>query len=484
MKNTQMDISREIVETIVKRFIRAYLLYSVAWLGGLFAHLIFTWIPNRIRNGPQRPSWTLLHELLIVSMQYSYKWHLQHATDVPLDYQYAAQHHSLVDMQSDADKDVKSAVIEKCGVSERDLYALCCVRYFRLLISWIPLLPYYPFARFESQTISSKTGDFRVDFVTHRSITNPQSYIVYVHGGAFTFSIEASWRHMVMEISRLTNSTVVIPHYHLAPEATFPQAIDDVISTFQYLYAQIEDKGGCIQNIILMGDSAGGGLCVSSCLEMKRTGVTLPAALYLQSPWLDLTCEIANIGLLAHSELEEYLQLARDGLLMKDDLIKFPNGWARHDGQDILHLPQWPFDLSECYVSGLQQNNNGPRSLNQIPKTNSKASPFFASIDSLYESLPPTLIQVGQKEYLCDESMVMATRLARKHGERMRGGFNSEWLQFYHSQNKELQVTRGPIQVQVYEHMTHVFQLFAFAGVKEGADAISAGCKFIKLYSR
>src|SRR4030095_10744171 len=81
------------------------------------------------------------------------------------------------------------------------------------------------------------------------------------------------------------NATAFVPAYRLAPEHPFPAALEDALSSYQYL---LYDRGIAANRLVLAGDSAGGGLALSLALALKDEGLPQPAAIVVFSPWTDL----------------------------------------------------------------------------------------------------------------------------------------------------------------------------------------------------
>ena len=73
--------------------------------------------------------------------------------------------------------------------------------------------------------------------------------------------------------------------YRLAPEHPFPAAMEDTLTAYRWLL----DQGVRPENIIIVGESAGGGLCLASLVAIRDDGLPLPAAGVALSPWTDLT---------------------------------------------------------------------------------------------------------------------------------------------------------------------------------------------------
>ena len=75
--------------------------------------------------------------------------------------------------------------------------------------------------------------------------------------------------------------------YRLAPENVFPLPLHDVLHGYLRLLAPPLSLPP--ENIIIAGDSAGGGLGLALCMYLRDEGYKMPSALILMSPWVDLT---------------------------------------------------------------------------------------------------------------------------------------------------------------------------------------------------
>ena len=79
---------------------------------------------------------------------------------------------------------------------------------------------------------------------------------------------------------------VLAPNYRLAPEHPFPAAIDDAVQAYQWLL----DHGGEPSKTVMAGDSASGGLAVSTAIALRDRHLPMCAGIVALSPWADLTC--------------------------------------------------------------------------------------------------------------------------------------------------------------------------------------------------
>lgn len=108
--------------------------------------------------------------------------------------------------------------------------------------------------------------------------------LLYLHGGAYIMGSIRTHRQFVSYLARAAGVRALLPEYRLAPEHKFPAAVHDAVGIYRTLLAD----GFAARNIVIAGDSAGGGLTMAALLSLRDAGVPLPAAACLLSPWLDL----------------------------------------------------------------------------------------------------------------------------------------------------------------------------------------------------
>jgi acetyl esterase/lipase len=108
--------------------------------------------------------------------------------------------------------------------------------------------------------------------------------ILYLHGGTFLHNISKPHWNLIMTLMRKTHATFIVPDYPLAPFQTALQAFDMLDLIYKQLLQENEPS-----KIIIMGDSAGGGMGLSFIQKLKIEGLPQPQQLIMISPWLDIT---------------------------------------------------------------------------------------------------------------------------------------------------------------------------------------------------
>lgn len=192
--------------------------------------------------------------------------------------------------------------------------------------------------------------------------------VLYLHGGGYCMMSVRTHRTLISRIARACGGECLAIEYRLAPEHPYPAGMGDAIAAYRHL---INDLNIDPKRIVIGGDSAGGGLTMSTLLSLRELGEPLPAAAVLLSPWVDLTC-------------------SRDS-------------WRRAKGLDYLSKEDESagparLDLPRFYAGSL-------------PLTHPHISPLNASL----HNLPPMLVQLGGVEALLDEGEEFVAR-AREHG--------------------------------------------------------------------
>ena len=109
--------------------------------------------------------------------------------------------------------------------------------------------------------------------------------VLYLHGGGYTCGSLEYAKGFAATLASQCGVRVFCAAYRLAPENPYPAAVDDALEAYRYLLK----KGYAPRQILLCGESAGGGLIYALCLRLRQESMTLPCGLIGISPWVDLT---------------------------------------------------------------------------------------------------------------------------------------------------------------------------------------------------
>lgn len=114
--------------------------------------------------------------------------------------------------------------------------------------------------------------------------TNSEALFVYIHGGAYVFGGGDAAVSEGALISSISGIKTVSIDYRMPPEHPHPAAINDVSDVYRVLL-----ESYAAEKMAIGGTSAGGGLSLAAIHQFKTQGLAVPAALYLGTPWADLT---------------------------------------------------------------------------------------------------------------------------------------------------------------------------------------------------
>jgi acetyl esterase/lipase len=207
------------------------------------------------------------------------------------------------------------------------------------------------------QVTQQSLGDLKAEWlVAHDSIDD--RVVLFLHGGSYISGSPETHRGMVGFLAVAAGGRCLSLDYRLAPENSFPAALEDARRAYEWLLAQ----GLPARRIALAGDSAGGGLSLALLVTLRDASLPLPAAAILFCPWTDL----AMTGETLHSLAKKDLILHRETLRQE----------------------------AQLYLAGAD-----PR--------HPLASPLYADL----HSLPPLLIQAGEHDILLSDSTRLADRL-------------------------------------------------------------------------
>ena len=115
--------------------------------------------------------------------------------------------------------------------------------------------------------LPATVGGVRGLWVSNRPAADP--VVLYFHGGGYFFGSAHTHRAMLSQLAQRTGLRVFAPDYRLAPEHPFPAAFDDAVAVWEGLLGQGYEPG----QIVLGGDSAGGGLALSLLAQLCLTDI-------------------------------------------------------------------------------------------------------------------------------------------------------------------------------------------------------------------
>ena len=182
--------------------------------------------------------------------------------------------------------------------------------------------------------------------------------VLYLHGGGYTCGSLEYAKGFSSVLAAECGVRVFCAAYRLAPEHRSPAAVEDVLEAYQYLLK----KGYAGHQILLCGESAGGGLIYALCLKLKELGLPLPCGLIGISPWTDLT-----------SSGKSYEENREVDPSMSPELLQF---------------------YAKCY-------------------TDDPADPLCSPLFGDLTGFPPSLLFVGGDEVMLDDTRMLHQKLVK-----------------------------------------------------------------------
>src|SRR5512134_1871652 len=181
--------------------------------------------------------------------------------------------------------------------------------------------------------------------------------VLYLHGGGYVIGSPRSHRHLAAAIARAAGTPAFLVDYRLAPEHPFPAALDDALAAYEWLLA----RGIAPGQVVVAGDSAGGGLTVATLLALRDRGLPRPGGGVCISPWVDLACSGATY----------ITRKDADPIVTRESVAMMAQAYA---GTGDFKAPL--------------------------------LSPLYADL----RGLPPLLVQVGSDEVLLDDALGLGER--------------------------------------------------------------------------
>jgi epsilon-lactone hydrolase len=143
-------------------------------------------------------------------------------------------------------------------------------------------------------------NDRNVFTLTSKSKPNTGRHILYLHGGAYVQCFNPLHWKFLAGLVATTGCNVTAPDYPFAPAFTS----DISFSMVAALYRQMINSIGSA-NLIVMGDSSGGGFALALAQKLKEENIDQPNRIILLSPWLDIT--LTNPGISSIEAVDPFL---------------------------------------------------------------------------------------------------------------------------------------------------------------------------------
>ena len=205
-------------------------------------------------------------------------------------------------------------------------------------------------------------GKFNLEYLENPA-GNPNRVILQLHGGGYVLALTNGHRNLAVKYGVLADAGKIYSvDYRIAPENVYPAALEDAVAAYQ----EILWRGATPEEIIVIGDSAGGNLTLALSLYLKEHGISQPKMLILVSPWATVQNNLPS---------RKY-NAPRDLIL--------------GEGTPLFEPVKKP-----VYSKGLKAKD--PR-----------VSPIYADL----KNLPPMLIQAGGCELFLDECLALAKKAA------------------------------------------------------------------------
>ncbi|KOS57370.1 alpha/beta hydrolase [Rhodococcus rhodochrous] len=197
--------------------------------------------------------------------------------------------------------------------------------------------PPEPVARVEDQHYVSGTTELPLRIYIPEN-DGPRPVVLYFHGGGFVAGDLEVIDEPARALANDSGAIVVTATYRRAPEHRFPAAADDAWAALNWVADHIAEYGGEPDNVVVMGDSAGGNLAAVTALRARDRGAPALRGQVLIYPVIDPNAQLPSRTDFAEGYIitaaaldwfwEQYLSAPEDA----DNPYAVPSRAARSDG--------------------------------------------------------------------------------------------------------------------------------------------------------
>ncbi|RIB25234.1 Alpha/Beta hydrolase protein [Gigaspora rosea] len=309
------------------------------------------------------------------------------------------------------------------------------------------------------------------EWVYYNNLPKKHPIVLLLHGGYFCMGGTKMIRSFAIEIAKFCKAKVFGVDYRLSPQHQFPAALCDVIAAYLYLISPGEDAGFepiDPKRIVIMGESAGGGLAMAMTLFLRDAGLPLPCGIVGWSPWVDLTHSMPSsldpnlIGLDLLCPMTMYRPKPK---------VSSP-AWVQYQ-EDSQKLADQIKEKKPSIIG--DESFQRDEQIQIYCNNEALAIPYVSPL--LAESLgnmPPMLLQVGEVERIHDEVVLFGHKATQPHKFRVPQ---------YSTSNFDESPFQKPTSVilEVYDDMPHGWQRFPSA--EQAQISFHRTCNFIKYVS-
>lgn len=169
--------------------------------------------------------------------------------------------------------------------------------------------------------------------------------ILYLHGGGYISGSHRTHRSMVSKICESGNFNALVVNYRLAPENPYPAALEDALEAYDFLLKE----GYSNDQIIVAGDSAGGGLSMALMYHLRDHQQKLPKAAVLICPWTDLKMSGKSIDI-----------NIKDPFLTRKTLEFMAQNYTQGQDRNISYISPFYGDITELPSIYIQAGATDP----------------------------------------------------------------------------------------------------------------------------
>ncbi|HUQ43895.1 MAG TPA: alpha/beta hydrolase [Candidatus Limnocylindria bacterium] len=218
-----------------------------------------------------------------------------------------------------------------------------------------------PVADVRDLTIPGPAGEIQARLYAPEG-AGPFPVLVYFHGGGWVIATIDTYDSSARALANAAECVVISCHYRQAPEHPYPAAHEDAVAATRWISDHAAELGGDPDRLAIAGESAGGNLATTTCLEFLKQGWPVPLHQLLVYPVVD-----------ADFDTPSYVRHAA----------------AKPLGRDLM---QWFWD-------------------NYAPDATLRSEPHATPLHADLRGLPPATVITAEIDPLCSEGEMYADRL-------------------------------------------------------------------------
>ncbi|XP_029176354.1 hormone-sensitive lipase-like [Nylanderia fulva] len=217
---------------------------------------------------------------------------------------------------------------------------------------------------------------------------NPcDSLIIYIHGGGFIAQTSQSHVMYLHKWTKMLDVPILCIDYSLAPEAPYPRSLEEALYSYVWALNHATILGSTAKRVILVGDSAGGALCLQITFRCVQLNIRKPTGIFVAYP----------PGIIDFLPSPSHMFFLNDPFLLVGTIIRILKAYVgtdrdtftEHENEEWAKLDaeNSPAEVNKNELTAMHLNENSAKNIVSFPSNSTLNSVNSREVDGQSDKL-------------------------------------------------------------------------------------------------